>query len=88
METIKIQKIAHISDVMGKTKKVGSTGKFGVRYGRGVKKRYLAIDKVQKAKHACPRCLKPGLKRTSPGIWLCEKCGLKFAGRAYEPGLK
>lgn len=73
---------------MTKTKKVGSTGKFGVRYGKGVKKRYLKIDRVQKSKHVCPHCLKPGLKRPSPGIWFCERCGLKFAGRAYEPGTK
>jgi large subunit ribosomal protein L37Ae len=73
---------------MGRTKKVGSTGRFGVRYGRGVKKRYLEIERVQKAKHTCPSCMKAGLRRVSPGIWLCEKCGLKFAGKAYEPGTK
>jgi large subunit ribosomal protein L37Ae len=73
---------------MAKTKKVGSTGKFGVRYGKGVKSRFLKIDRIQKKKHACPRCLKPGLTRPSPGIWLCKKCGLKFAGKAYEPSVK
>lgn len=72
---------------MGRTKKVGSTGRFGVRYGKGVKKRLLKIEKAQKAKKTCPRCLKPGMKRLSPGIWECRKCGLKFAGRAYDPGI-
>lgn len=71
---------------MGRTKKVGSTGRFGVRYGRGVKKRYLEIENVQKSKHTCPSCIKPTLKRVSSGIWQCKKCGLKFAGKAYEPG--
>ena len=73
---------------MGRTKKVGSTGRFGVRYGKGVKKRYLKIETEQKAKHTCPRCLRTGLKRVSSGIWLCNRCGMKFAGKAYEPGLK
>jgi len=73
---------------MGRTKKVGSTGRFGVRYGKGVKNRFLKIETVQKAKHVCPRCLRTGLKRVSSGIWLCERCSLKFAGKAYEPGSK
>jgi large subunit ribosomal protein L37Ae len=65
---------------------VGSTGRFGARYGKGIKKKFNEIEKIQKAKHACPRCLKSGMKRVSPGIWHCRKCGLKFAGRAYDPG--
>jgi large subunit ribosomal protein L37Ae len=72
---------------MGRTKKVGSTGRFGVRYGRGIKTRLLKIEKAQKEKKVCPRCLKAGMKRPNPGIWYCKKCGLKFAGKAYEPGV-
>jgi large subunit ribosomal protein L37Ae len=71
---------------MARTKKVGLTGRFGVRYGRGIKKRFMEIEKPQKSVKTCPRCLKAGLRRLSPGIWYCKKCGLKFAGRAYEPG--
>jgi large subunit ribosomal protein L37Ae len=73
---------------MGRTKKVGITGRFGSRYGKGVKKRVLEIEKMQKRKHSCPRCLKQTLKRVSPGIWYCKKCGMKFAGKAYEPGIE
>jgi large subunit ribosomal protein L37Ae len=71
---------------MGRTKKGGSTGRFGVRYGRGIKKRLMEIERSQKSRKTCPRCLKVGMKRLSPGIWHCKKCGLKFAGRAYDPG--
>jgi large subunit ribosomal protein L37Ae len=68
-----------------RTKKVGSAGKFGVRYGKRIKDRYVAIHVVQKASHKCPRCLKMSLKREAAGIWSCQKCGLKTAGKAYKP---
>ncbi|MEM5872151.1 MAG: 50S ribosomal protein L37ae [Candidatus Aenigmatarchaeota archaeon] len=72
---------------MAKTKKVSTAGRFGVRYGKGVRDRIIEIEKVQKVKHICPQCFKKTLKRISPGIWYCKKCGLKFAGKAYEPGI-
>lgn len=71
---------------MGRTKKVGSSGRFGARYGKGVKKRITAIEKIQKKKYVCPKCMKAGMKRLASGIWACKKCGLKKAGKAYEPG--
>lgn len=72
---------------MGRTKKVGPSGRFGPRYGKGVKKRVVEIERVQRKKHKCPNCLKLMVKRVSPGIWECRKCGLRFAGKAYEPKL-
>lgn len=67
-------------------KKLGSMGRYGARYGRKPKYKALAIEKAQKAKHKCPYCLKLGkVKRISSGIWFCEKCKTKFAGRAYVP---
>ncbi len=71
---------------MGRTKKVGITGRFGARYGSTIRQRVIAIEKGLRAKHACPNCLKNTLKRVSAGIWECKKCGLKFAGKAYKPG--
>jgi large subunit ribosomal protein L37Ae len=68
-----------------RTKKVGASGKYGVRYGKRIKDRWLAVNIVQKQKHKCPRCMKPSLKRQSAGIWSCHKCGLKIAGKAYKP---
>ncbi len=69
---------------MPRTKKVGIAGKHGARYGLRVRKRNIEIGKLRKARK-CPKCLKPGLKRLSAGIWECRKCGLKFAGKAYKP---
>ena len=69
---------------MGRTKKVGPAGRFGIRYGKGVKKRLVEIESVQKAKHVCPNCMKPTLKRKASGVWEGRKCGMKIAGRAYD----
>lgn len=69
---------------MGRTKKVGVAGKHGPRYGLRVRKRSIALAKAGKERR-CPACLKPGLKRASPGVWKCGKCGMKFAGKAHRP---
>ena len=68
-----------------RTKKVGSAGRFGVRYGLKSRKEIIAVDKTLKQKHKCPNCLRPGVKRVKAGIWQCGKCNLKLAGRAYRP---
>ncbi len=70
---------------MGRTKKVGAAGKFGVRYGKKIKDRFVDIHKAYKADHICPNCSRPTVKRVVSGIWLCKKCGHKFAGKAYRP---
>lgn len=70
---------------MVKTKKVGLTGKFGTRYGRGVKVVFEKIERKQKATYVCPSCKKMSVKRVSAGIWQCKKCNTKFAGGAYSP---
>ena len=71
---------------MGRTKKIGSAGRFGVRYGKRIRKRVSDIEKVQKSKHECPFCHKQTVKRASFGIWDCKKCNSRFAGKAYSPG--
>lgn len=68
---------------MGRTKKIGSAGRFGVRYGRKVKMKIAGLE--TKKKFSCPDCKKNVLKREAPGIWKCRKCGLKVAGKAYKP---
>jgi large subunit ribosomal protein L37Ae len=70
---------------MGKTKKVGASGKFGTRYGMRLRKRWLEVDKKQKAQYVCPTCRRPSVKRVSSGVWECKKCNTKFAGGAYQP---
>jgi len=69
---------------MGKTKKVGISGKFQARYGSVVRKRYRQIMEKMKGKIKCPRCQTKGsVHRISTGIWHCKKCDAKFTGGAY-----
>lgn len=70
---------------MGRTKKVGTTGRFGPRYGRRVKVALKKIEEKQRKKYTCPKCKKKGVKRVAAGIWQCLKCGNKFSGGAYIP---
>lgn len=68
-----------------KTKKVGSTGRFGSRYGMSIRRRVLKVEREQRAKHKCPDCSKNTLKRMSAGIFYCKNCGMNMAGKAYVP---
>ena len=70
---------------MGKTKKVGTTGRFGPRYGSTLRKRIKKIDSTSKVKSKCPKCVSIRVKRFSVGIWRCTKCGHTFTGGAYMP---
>ena len=71
---------------MGRTKKVGSAGRFGARYGSTIRLRVKRIEEAMRAPHRCPRCRTRGrVKRISVGIRTCTKCGLTFAGGAYVP---
>jgi large subunit ribosomal protein L37Ae len=70
---------------MARTKKVGSAGRFGARYGRKIRQRLLKVEGLKSQKNKCPNCQKSSVKRISSGIWECTKCGLKFAGKAYRP---
>jgi len=70
---------------MGKTKKVGLTGRFGSRYGVGIRKRVLKTEKTQKIKHECPKCGKENMKRNAAGIFECRYCKNKVAGGAFVP---
>jgi len=67
---------------MVKTKLVGVAGRFGIRYGVSPRRRITAIESKQRQKQFCIFC-KGRVKRLSKGIWLCKKCGKKFAGHTY-----
>lgn len=69
---------------MGKTKKVGSTGRFGSRYGRTIRERVKKIELKQRKLQICPYCRAIKAKRISTGIYFCKKCKSKFTGRAYS----
>lgn len=70
---------------MARTKKVGSTGRFGARYGAKLRRRVLDIERRRHEKHRCPSCATRALRREAAGLWRCRKCGLLFAGGAYVP---
>lgn len=72
---------------MGGTKKIGSSGRFGVRYGLKLRKQVKDIESLSRGKQKCPYCNKFMVKRLSAGIYECGKCKSKFAGRAYAPGV-
>lgn len=71
---------------MTKTKKVGSTGRFGARYGIIIRRKVGDVEKLQKTWYKCSNCSAVRVKRISTGIWQCKKCGVKFASRAYSMG--
>jgi large subunit ribosomal protein L37Ae len=61
-----------------------TTKRFGSRYGRRVRNRLRAIEAVSKSRHMCPYCRKEKARRVSLGIFVCDKCGSKFTGKAYR----
>jgi len=69
-------------------KKVGPARGFGARYGVSVRRRWVSIVAEKKKKHICPQCGFKAVRRESVGIWICKKCGLRFAGGAYTPVTK
>ncbi|MCS7140045.1 MAG: 50S ribosomal protein L37ae [Candidatus Nezhaarchaeota archaeon] len=71
---------------MGRTKKVGTAGRFGAQYGSTIRKVVAEIERKMKGPHKCPYCQSVGkLKREAVGIWYCRKCKATFAGGAYVP---
>ncbi len=70
---------------MGHTKKVGSAGRFGARYGVRIRKLVSRIEAKMRGPHKCPRCSTPKVKRIGLGIWQCKKCNYKFAGGCWLP---
>lgn len=69
-------------------KKLGGMKRFGARYGRSLKQRYVEIEVLHRAKYKCPYCASQGVKRVALGIWQCRKCDAKFASRAHTVAKK
>ena len=70
---------------MGRTKKVGSTGRFGPRFGATLRKRVRKIEDSLHGTYKCPSCFSLKVRRKAVGIWTCQKCDYTFAGGAYIP---
>jgi len=64
-----------------KRKKIGAAGRFGAGYGKP-KNRLIEVEAKQRKKQHCIFC-NGRAKRLSKGIWLCSKCGKKFAAGVY-----
>ena len=77
--------MASSSTHKAKGKVTGSSGRFGCRYGRFVRKRVNEMEKISRALHRCPKCDMESVARKGTGIWECRKCGYKFAGGTYQP---
>ncbi|MHC1574924.1 MAG: 50S ribosomal protein L37ae [Candidatus Methanogasteraceae archaeon] len=65
--------------------KTRSAGRFGVRYGRNIRKRVADIEEKMHEKHKCTQCGFSSVRRIGTGIWKCRKCGHTFAGGTYLP---
>lgn len=70
---------------MGNTKKVKSAGRYGAKFGVGLRKRLVKVESKQKKKVKCPKCGFKKIKRLAIGIYNCKKCNAKFSGGAYFP---
>jgi len=68
-----------------RTKKVGPAGRYQARYGVRARTQIRNVELTQRDKHVCPGCGHKKVKRISTSIWQCKKCGVKFAGGAYNP---
>ncbi|KAK9476331.1 ribosomal protein L37ae, partial [Lipomyces japonicus] len=66
-----------------RTKKVGITGKYGVRYGSSLRRQSKKLEIQQHAKYLCSFCGKSSVKRSATGIWKCRSCHKTVAGGAY-----
>jgi large subunit ribosomal protein L37Ae len=68
-----------------RTKKVGTSGRMGPRYGVRVRKRIADVEAESKGRHECPVCHGVALGRSATGIWICRRCGAKMASSSYMP---
>lgn len=69
---------------MPHTKKVGTSGRFGARYGKKLRAKIAMFELEQKIKQRCPYCKKLTVKRLAAGIYFCKSCSAKFTGKAYK----
>merc|ERR1711915_526401 len=67
-----------------RTKKVGITGKYGVRYGASLRKTVKKMEVWQHGCYTCAFCGKDATKRTAVGIWKCRSCKKVTAGGAWQ----
>ncbi len=68
------------------TKKQGTAGRFGARFGGTLRKKVAEVEKQSRGKYKCQFCSKETkVKRIAYGIWKCHACEKTFVGKAYKP---
>lgn len=65
---------------------MGSVARFGARYGKRTKSKFLMVEQAQRAPQKCPYCSRTQVKRLAVGIFECSKCDSKFTGKAFKVG--
>jgi len=69
---------------MVKKVNLGSTKRYGTRYGPRNKEKMAILEKGHRGRHKCPFCnYNKVVRLSSRGIWQCKKCNTKFSGKAY-----
>ncbi len=69
---------------MGRRRDKAALKGLGQKYGSTVRKQYSRVFRTLKQKRSCPECGSMKFKRENAGIWLCNMCGFKVAGGAYD----
>ena len=67
--------------------KTGSAKRYGVRYGHSNRVKVGSAERQYNKRTLCPYCKKEAVKREAAGIFVCSKCGSKFAAKAYSSTL-
>jgi large subunit ribosomal protein L37Ae len=67
-----------------RTKKAGTAGRLGPRYGVKIRRRIAEIEAQGRGRHECPKCKSKAVTRTGTGIWTCRHCKAKMASSAYN----
>ncbi|PRT55544.1 60S ribosomal protein L43 [Wickerhamiella sorbophila] len=67
-----------------RTKKVGISGRYGVRYGSSLRRQCRKLEQSAHARYDCAFCGKKTVRREATGIWHCNSCKKTVAGGAYS----
>lgn len=55
-----------------------------VGYGKRIREGVALVRSKTSRRYACPSCSRKAVRRTAAGVWLCRKCGGKFASGSYD----
>lgn len=67
-----------------RTKKVGISGRYGVRYGASLRRQARKIEQLAHTRYEDPFSGKKNVRRVATGIWFCPSSRKTVAGGAYS----